>query len=130
MRIRSRQSARTVRTQRSAKALAFGGLDRRADDLDALRAEDLVEGVTELRVAIVDEEPERLLVAELHDEVARLLGDPASVRIRAAGDVLDPPSRERDEEQDVDPLQKNGLDREEVAREHARRLHSQEGSPR
>jgi hypothetical protein len=130
MRIRSRQSARTVRTQRSAKAFAFGGLDRRANHLDALRAEDLVESVAELRVAIVDEEPEGLLVAELHDQVARLLGSPASVRIRAAGDVLDPPSRERDEEEDVDPLQKNGLNREEVAREHARRLRSHEGSPR
>ena len=37
-------------------------LNRRADHLDALGAEDLVEGVAELRVAIMDEEPERLLV--------------------------------------------------------------------
>jgi hypothetical protein len=29
----------------------------------------------------VDEEPEGVLVAELHHEVARLLGDPASVRV-------------------------------------------------
>jgi len=43
--------------------------------------EDLVEGVAELAVAIVDEEPERLLGAELHDEVACLLGGPASVRV-------------------------------------------------
>jgi hypothetical protein len=27
----------------------------------------------------MDEEPERLLIPELHGEVARLLGDPASV---------------------------------------------------
>jgi hypothetical protein len=66
------------------------GLERRANHLDALRLEDLVEGVAELGVAIVDQEPEGMLVAELHEEVARLLGDPASVRIRAAGDVLDP----------------------------------------
>jgi hypothetical protein len=70
-------------------------LDRRADHPDALRAEDLVEGMAELRVAIVDEKPERLLVAQLHDQVARLLGDPASVGIRRAGDVLDPSGRER-----------------------------------
>ena len=37
-------------------------------------------GVAELRVAIMDEEPEWLLVAEPDDEVARLLGDPAAVR--------------------------------------------------
>jgi hypothetical protein len=98
------------------------GLDRRADHLDALRAEDLVEGVAELRVAVVDEESERVLVAELHEQVARLLGDLACVRVRAAGDVLDPPGSERDEEEHVDPLQEDGLDREEVAGEHDRRL--------
>jgi hypothetical protein len=52
----------------------------------------------------MDEKSERLLVAELHHEVARLLGDPAAVRIRGAGDVLDPSRCQRDEEQDVDPL--------------------------
>src|SRR5438093_10730045 len=62
-------------------------LDGRADHPDALGAEDFVEGVAELRVAFVDEEPERLLVAEPQHQIARLLGDPASVRIRAAGDV-------------------------------------------
>jgi hypothetical protein len=56
------------------------GLDGRTDHLHALGAENLVEGVTEFRVAIVDEEPERVLVAELQDEVARLLGGPAPVR--------------------------------------------------
>src|SRR5947208_4097032 len=80
------------------------GLNWRADDLEAVGAEDLIEGVAELRVAIMDEEPEGVLVAELHGEVARLLGDPASVRVRAAGDVLNPPRRERDEEEHVDPL--------------------------
>src|SRR5438067_7374169 len=56
-------------------------------------------------------------------------GDPASVRIRAAGDVLDPSGRERDEEEDVDPTQEDGLDRQEVAGQHARRLRSEEDSP-
>ena len=37
-------------------------LDRRADHLDAFRPEDLVERAAELRVAIMDEEPERLLI--------------------------------------------------------------------
>jgi hypothetical protein len=53
-------------------------LDRRADHLDAFRPEDLLEGAAELRVAIMDEEPERLLIVQLHGEVACLLGDPAS----------------------------------------------------
>jgi hypothetical protein len=93
-------------------------------------SEDLVERVAELRVAIVNPVPEGVLVTELHNEVARLLGDPASVRIRTAANVLDPPSCERDEEEDVDPLQEDGLDREGVAGEHARCLRSQEGSLR
>jgi hypothetical protein len=62
---------------------------------DALSPEDLVEGVAELRVAVVDEKPERLHVAEPHAQVARLLSDPAAVWIRSAGDVLDPPSQAR-----------------------------------
>src|SRR6266542_6111987 len=90
----------------------------------------LVERVAELGVAIMDEESERLLVRELHGEVARLLGEPASVRVRAAGDVLDPPGRERDEEEEIDPLQEDGSDGQEVAGERARCLRSQEGSPR
>jgi hypothetical protein len=69
-------------------------LDRRADHLDAFHPEDLVERAAELGVAIMDEKPERLLILELDGEVARLLGDPASVWVRAARDVLDPPGRE------------------------------------
>src|SRR5439155_25356140 len=84
----------------------------------------------ELPVAIMDEKPERLLVAELHNEVSRLLGGPTAVRIRRAGDVLDPSRRQRDEEEDVDPLQEGGFHGEKVAGEHARRLRSQERSPR
>jgi hypothetical protein len=56
------------------------GLDRRADHLDPLGAEDLVEGAAVLAVAIVDEKSERLVISELHDQVACLLGDPHSIR--------------------------------------------------
>src|SRR5713101_5693195 len=78
---------------------------RRPDHLHSFGAEDFVEGVTELRVAIMDEEPKLLLLAELHDQIAGLLDDPAAVRVCGAGDVLDTPVRERDEEEHVDPLQ-------------------------
>src|SRR5918996_2100889 len=105
-------------------------LDGRADHLDDLGAEDLVEGVAELLVAIVDEESEGLVISEFHDQVARLLGDPASVRTRGTGDVLDSSRRQRDEEEDVEPLQELCLDGEEVAGERARRLLAQECSPR
>src|SRR6266536_3286580 len=85
-------------------------LNRRADHLDAFRPDDLVERVAELGVAIMDEEPERLLVRELHGEVARLLGGRASVGVRAAGDVLDPPGRERGEEEYLFFLDEDGFD--------------------
>ena len=130
MRIRSRQSARTVRHPAFGVGVRVWRLDGRADHLDALGAEDLVEGVAELLVAVVDEESEGLVISEFHDQVARLLGDPASVRTRGAGDVLDSSRRQRDEEEDVEPLQERCLDGEEVAGERARRLLAQECSSR
>jgi len=124
----------TVRADGAHPTLGVGvrvrGPDGRADDSDALCPEHLVEGMAELRVTIADEKPEPLLGAELLREVAGLLHNPASVRVRRAGDVLDPPLLERDEEQHVDPPQEGGLDSDEVAREHARSLRSQERSPR
>jgi hypothetical protein len=56
--------------------------DRRADDRHAFAAEDLVEAAAELAVAVVEEEAEGLLpVVEEHQQVARLLRDPATIRI-------------------------------------------------
>jgi hypothetical protein len=56
-------------------------LDGRPDHVDALGPEDFVEGGADLRVAVVDEKADGVLVAELHDEVAGLLGYPTSVRL-------------------------------------------------
>ncbi len=55
------------------------GLNWRPNHLDALRVEDLIERVAELLVAIVDQELERLALAEPHDEVPRLLRNPCSI---------------------------------------------------
>jgi hypothetical protein len=57
------------------------GVDGRADHPDALGPEDLIEGMAELSVPIVDQKPIRQLLVELHGQVACLLGDPAPVRI-------------------------------------------------
>ena len=65
-------------------------LDRRADHLDVLRPEDLVERAAELVVAIMDQEPDGCSSANCMVMFARLLGDPASVRVRVAGELLDP----------------------------------------
>jgi len=94
--------------------------NRRPDHLDPLGAEDFVEGAAELRVAIVDQQLEsRLMLAQLHGEIASLLGDPGAVRVGCAGDQLEPAGRERDEEEDLDPPQRERLDREEITGERA-----------
>jgi hypothetical protein len=73
----------------------------------------------------MDQQPEQLIVAELHHQVTSLLRRPVPIRVRRARDVLGPSRRERDEEQDVDPLQKHRLDGQEVARQRGRRLLTQ-----
>jgi hypothetical protein len=90
IRIRSRQSARTRSDPAFGVCVRVRGPNRRADHLYPLGTEDLIEAAAELRVAIVDQKPERLLVAELHHQVARLLRCPAAVGVRGTGDVLDP----------------------------------------
>src|SRR5262249_34679475 len=102
-------------------------LHRWPDHLDALAAEDPIKGVAELRV--VDEEPGRLHVADLHKQGARLLGNQTPVRVRAAGEVFDPAGGERDEEEDVDAPEEDRLRREEVAGERASCLRAQERAP-
>jgi hypothetical protein len=94
-------------------------------------AEDRVEVARELAVAVADQEakPCRLFL-ECPGELARLLGDPGAARVGGAAGEVDAPAGELDEEQDVQPLQRDRLDGEEVDREHALRLLAQERSPR
>jgi hypothetical protein len=54
-------------------------LDRGADDLDVGAGEDGVEGGCELAVSVADQESEPVgTVAEVHQQVAGLLGDPGA----------------------------------------------------
>src|SRR5215218_7719467 len=126
MRMRSRQSVRRVRTQRSAWAFAFGAIT----------------GVRITRMPSVRKTSSKVWLNFASRSWTRNRNGCSSanrmIRLRACWatqrpsgfDVLDPSRRERDEEQDVDPLQKGRLDGEEVAGEHARGLRVQEGSPR
>src|SRR5438094_6544186 len=83
IRSQSRQSRRTVPTQRSANAFACGARKRRADDLDAFAPEDGVEGAAELAVTIVDQEPRRhRSLAERPRKLPRLLNGPTAIRVR------------------------------------------------
>jgi len=59
-------------------------LDRRVDHRNPFAVEDVIAAAAELRVAIVDEEAERLLATiESHQQVACLLGNPAAARAAA-----------------------------------------------
>src|SRR6266545_1748333 len=76
--------------------------DRRPDPLGA---EDLVEGAAELRVAVMDQQLERLLLlGQLHDNVPGLLSHPGAVWAGCTGDELEPAPCQREEEKHVDPL--------------------------
>src|SRR6266702_7823377 len=71
--------------------------DRRADDRHAFAAEDLVEAAAKLAVAVVEEEAKGPLpIVEEHQQVPRLLCDPATIRIGHARDELNPAALERD----------------------------------
>jgi hypothetical protein len=57
------------------------------------------------------------------------LGDPGARRVGGTAGQVDTSAAELDEEEHRQPLQRDRLDREEVDRERARGLRSQEGTP-
>jgi hypothetical protein len=104
--------------------------DRRLDHADAFGAEDFVKVTDELAVSIADEEPwADILVIERHQHVACLLDHPPPVGIRRDPCEPNATSGELGEEQNVEALQEERVDREEVALEDARRLLPEELDP-
>src|ERR1035438_5870758 len=74
--------ARVYAPRRGVRGLPRRLPDRRADDLDALSAEDRVESTCELAVVVADQELQRsLTLGEREGEVPRLLGCPGTVWI-------------------------------------------------
>ncbi len=59
---------------------------------------------------------------EPHQQVARLLSYPPTVGVRRDPGQVNAASRELNEEQNIEPLQEQRVDREEIALEDARRL--------
>ena len=100
------------------------------DDLDALASEDGVEVTGELAVAIANQEANRCRSpGQGPGELTCLLGAPGAAGIgRAAGD-LHPSAAELDEEEHVVATERDRLDGEEVAGEHARGLLAEEVPP-
>jgi len=99
--------------------------ERRLDNVDAFRAEDLVKAGDELRVAVADQELD-VLEGAGEAEVAGLLGDPLAVRVGGRACEVDAAGLKLDEEQHVVAAQQRGFDGEEVTRDNVRGLGAQE----
>src|SRR5262249_41530420 len=129
--------------QQPIEALATGAADpalevrvrvrcpyRRADDRDALACEGGVEGARELLVPVVDQEPHPpVAVVEVHQQVARRLGNPAGVGVAGAGEVLDPAAADREEDQYPQAPKPERLHGEEVSGQDRFALRAQERAP-
>jgi hypothetical protein len=86
-----------------------------ADDLDALAAEDFIEGSGELGVPVTEQElGGKVAILQLPGQVPSLLDDPfAGWVVGAAGEVKSA-TADLDDEEDVEPGQPDGIDGEEV----------------
>src|SRR4051812_29585412 len=91
-RIESRHSRRSLCTQRSACAFARGARTGVRMMRTPLAAEDLVEALRVLTVAVADQNHWPCArVLQRHHELARLLGYPGAVRVRADAAELHAP---------------------------------------
>jgi len=104
---------------------------RDLDHLDARVRQDRVERGRELPGPVADEEPEPGgMFAEVHDEVAGLLGGPGSVGVRGHAEDVQVAVADLECEQDVEPPEcHRAVDVEEVDGEHAGGLCAEELPP-
>ena len=87
--------------------------ERRADDLDALASEDLVEGAAELTVTIVDQEADRRQpLRQRPGELTGLLSYPRAARVGGASGQMHAPASQLDEAEHVQGrrLHRGGFD--------------------
>ena len=97
------------------------------DDPSAGRLHHLVEGPDELGVAVPDQEPDgSALVFDGGGQVPDLLSNPGPDRVGCDPSQEHLPTVEVDEEQHIEPPQRNGVDVEEVASEYPTSLRSKE----
>ena len=115
---------------RSANRVRPGRSDRGADDPQVGAGEDGVERGGELAVPVADQEPEPIAaIAEVHQQVAGLLGDPGAGGV--GGDPRDVHAAAVvfDDDEDVEAAQERGVDVGEVDREDGMGLRGEELSP-
>jgi hypothetical protein len=103
---------------------------RAANDAAALGLKYRVETVGELAVVIPNQEPNRDgTLGDGPGHLPRLLRDPLVVRMRCAAGQMHPTTGDFDEEQHIQALQPDGVDRKEIHGHHAVRLRPQELTP-
>ena len=92
--------------------------DRGADDPDVGAGEDGVERGGELAVPVADQEPEPVgSVAEVHEQVAGLLGDPGPGGVGGDPGEVHAATAVLDHDENVEAAQEDGVDVGEVDRE-------------
>ena len=121
-------SVRTVNTRRSAKQFARGLRGGILTTSMPAPRQDRVERRRELPGAIAHEEPEPGgVLAEVHQQIAGLLGGPGPVGMRGHAQDVQGAVADFECEQDVEPPQCHcAIDVEEVHRERAAGLGAQE----
>ena len=108
-----------------------GCSDRGQDHVGVARAEHLIEGDGELRVAVVDQEADgQRLVFEVHGQVPGLLSDPGCGWMGRRRAHVDPPAVQLNEDEHVEGAQPHSLHSEEVTSDDPARLGAEELRPR
>ena len=103
---------------------------RRANDLDALTSEDLIEGVAELAVSIVDQKAERPQpLFGRPGELPGLLSYPGAARVGGAASQMYPPAAQLDKEEHVEASEPERVDGEEIAGDHGLCVRTKELTP-
>src|SRR5262249_25990560 len=106
------------------------GPEGQLHDFDALRTEDLIEADGELAVAVPQQEPGlEGAVLKPPGQAPSLLGHPLASRIGGDAGEVDLTAGDLDEEEDVETLEPDRLDREEVAGQHLGGVLADELSP-
>jgi hypothetical protein len=105
-------------------------LNRRPNKSDVVGLEYGIEAARELAIMIADQKTNRFRpFGTRSGHLPRLLRDPFGVGVGRAPGKMDATAGDLDEEQHIQPLEPDGVDREEIHPDDARRLRAQELTP-
>ena len=112
------------------KRIRPGRANRGLDNPHAVSGEHVVEGRRELAVAVAYQEPEPAgTVAEIHEQVAGLLGGPGAGGVGGDAQDVHAPGADLHHEQDVQAPEEHGVNVQEIARQDPGCLGGQELPP-